>query len=677
VSARTATRIAWAAVGLSAVLGIGGLAVDRFAGLGMEHSTIYGLPIEWAMSVSLLGALVVSRQPKNALGWIFTLVGLLITFNFAGSVYAVFALIREHGSWPAGLAMAWLTSGWLWIPMSALLVIFVPLLFPTGHPPSPRWRFPAWFAVAFMVLSGIGNALMPGPLSNIPRIGNPIGLTGQTALLNNLANLGAVPLIIAVIGAVSSLVVRFRRTRGQERQQLKWFLFGGVLFIVPFMIHGFGPQQIENLLFLLFLPVLPISIAIAMLKYRLYDIDLVINKSLVFGALAVFITAVYVAIVVGVGALVGSAGSPNLALSIVATAIVAVAFQPVRERVQRIANRLVYGRRATPYEVMADFSERMAGALSADEVLRRMAEAAARGIGAKASRIRLVLPNGPERVVPWPAGLDADHFDRVLPVSYRGEAIGEIAVAKAAGEPITPAEGKLLSDLAAQAGLVMHNVRLTLELQRRLAEISSQAAQLRTSRQRIVAAQDEERQRLEETIRSGSEEQLIRIREALTSVELGLASDPGAAVLALEGLTGQATAVLEELRELARGIYPPVLADEGLASALRSHVGRMSPTVAIESDAIDRYPSAIDAAIYFCCVEALQGVNGPSAVQLAGRDGRVAFSISGCGPLDGRLQRIEDRVEAVGGSVQFDGSTLGGSIPVVSPSPSGGGQGGS
>jgi signal transduction histidine kinase len=313
---------------------------------------------------------------------------------------------------------------------------------------------------------------------------------------------------------------------------------------------------------------------------------------------------------------------------------------------------------------MADFSERMAGALSADEVLPRMAEAAARGVGAKATRIRLFLHDESERIVSWPVGVQADHVDRVLPVTYRGDAMGEIAVAKGAGEPITPAEGKLLTDLAAQAGLVMHNVRLTVDLQRRLAEISSQAAQLRTSRQRIVAAQDEERRRLEETIRQGSEEQLIRIREELKAAEVALASDPGSAVVTLEQLTERATTVLEELRELARGIYPPILAGEGLGAALRTHVGRVTPSVAIESDAIERYPSEIEAAIYYCCVEALQGATGPAAVRLGGRDTGVDFSISGCGPLDGRLQRMEDRVEALGGSLQFENGTLGGSIPL-------------
>ena len=664
MSAWFATRIAWAAVGVSTCMGIGGLVLNQLAALGLS-----GSPIEWFLIVStltfsLVGALIVSRQPKNMLGWVFTLVALLITLDYAATTYGAFAVFNRHGAWPAGVAAAWLGGGWLWLPVSALLVIFIPLLYPTGHLLSPRWRFAVWCAFAFILLAGISNALFPGPLYSQGRLRNPIGLEGSAELLNGLRSASLIPAIVGAVGALASLVLRFTRARGQERQQLKWFLLGCVVFTIPFALRSPVPNEIQQLATDVLWPALPISIAIAMLKYRLYDIDLVINKSLVFGTLAVFITAVYVGIVVGIGTLAGSAGKPNLALSIVATAIVAVAFQPARERVQRIANRLVYGKRATPYEVMADFSERMSGALSADEVLPRMAEAAARSIGAKAGRIRLVLPNGLERVVSWPVGAETDHFDRVFPVSYRGDPMGEIAVVKAMGEPITPAEDKLLTDLAAQAGVVMHNLRLTVELQRRLAEISSQAAQLRTSRQRIVAAQDEERRRLEEMIRRGSEEQLIRIREALKSAELGLASDPGAAVIALEGLTAQATAVLEELRELARGVYPPVLEQEGLAAALQAHLGRMSPSVAIDSNAIHRYPSEIEAAIYFCCVEAIQGVTGPAAVRLGERDGDVAFSISGCGPLDGRLQRMEDRVEALGGSVQFDGSTLGGSIPL-------------
>jgi signal transduction histidine kinase len=666
VTARSATRIAWGAAALSTALGIGSFSLDQWATAGMSGGLLGGwFVIAWTLTFSLIGALIVSRQPKNMFGWVLTLVTVLVTVDLAASTYGALAVNNHHGTWPASVAVAWLGGGWLWLPISALLVIFIPLLYPTGHLLSPRWRFAVWCGFAFILVAGVSNALFPGPLFSNGRYRNPLGLEGSANLLDLVRTASLIPAIVGVVAAVASLVVRFRRARGQERQQLKWFLLGCVLFTIPFSLRGPVPNELQGIATVLLWPALPISIAIAMLKYRLYDIDLVINKSLVFGALAVFITAVYVGIVVGIGTVVGSAGRPNLALSIVATAIVAVAFQPVRERLQRIANRLVYGKRATPYEVMADFAERMAGALSADEVLPRMAEAAAHGVGAKASRVRLFLRDESERIVSWPPAVEVDRFDRVLPVSYRGSGMGEIAVVKAVGEPITPAEGKLLADLAAQAGLVMHNVRLTLELQKRLAEISSQAAQLRSSRQRIVAAQDEERRRLEETIRNGSEKQLIRIGEELKSAELQLASDPGAVVVALEGLTEQATAVLEELRELARGVYPPVLADEGLASALRTHVGRMNPSVAIESDAFNRYPSEIEAAIYFCCVEALRGVTGPANVRLGGHDGGVDFSVSGCGPLDGRLLRIEDRVQALGGSVQFDGSALGGSIPLV------------
>src|SRR5207249_4044344 len=155
------------------------------------------------------------------------------------------------------------------------------------------------------------------------------------------------------------------------------------------------------------------AVALAVLKYRLYDVDLVINRTLVYGSLAALITAVYIALVVGIGALIGTRGEPgsDLGLSVVATAAVAVAFQPMRERVQRLANRVVYGHRASPYEVLSAFSQRMAGALSIDEVLPRMAEAAARGVGGLGSRVRVYVPGGADRVVTWPADGAAGAFD--------------------------------------------------------------------------------------------------------------------------------------------------------------------------------------------------------------------------------------------------------------------------
>jgi signal transduction histidine kinase len=663
MSGRTAARIARASAGFSAAMGIGGLVANQVVGLELTGWKSIFL-VAWVLTFALLGALIVSRQPGNVFGWIFTLTAVLITFNLAGGAYANFAVIKQRGAGPAGPAIAWLAGGWNWIPITAILLIFIPLLFPSGRLLSARWRWVVWCGVAFVLLAAIPNALLPGPLFDTPRIRNPVGIEGSANLLDLIRTLSLIPAVAGVAGALATLALRLRRAKGQEHQQLKWFVYGCVLFMIPLLVKGPVPVQIQDILTVVLWPALPISLGIAMLKYRLYDIDPVINKSLVFGALAVFITAVYVGVVVGIGALIGGTGRPNLALSIVATAIVATAFQPVRERVQRIANALVYGQRATPYEVIANFAERMAGAMSLDQALPELAEAAAGGVAAKAVRIRLFLPDGSERSVFWPAIDQAEPFDRILPVSYRGARVGEVAVRKAVNEPFTPTDNKLLGDLATQAGVVLHNVRLTVELEAGLAQISSQAEQLRTSRDRIVRARDEERRRLEETIRRSSEQQLSQIRSELATTVRELTMEPDTAVRSLQRMTEATTAVLEELRELARGIYPPVLESQGLAAALKSHVSRLGAVVEVESDGIDRYPSEIEAAIYFCCVEALRGVSGPAAVGLRGRGAGVDFSITGCGPLDRRLLRIEDRVEALGGTVQFDGSRLVGSIPI-------------
>ncbi len=479
--------------------------------------------------------------------------------------------------------------------------------------------------------------------------------------------------------AIIALIVRFRRSKGEERQQLKWFTFAAALVPIPILTWGatYGRNPVVafliGLISFLVTISLPVAIGIAILKYRLYDIDVVINKALLVGALAVFITAVYVGIVVGIGALVGTRGQPNLALSILATAVVAVAFQPVRERVQRFANRLVYGKRATPYEVMADFSERMAGALSVDEVLPKMAEAAAQGVAALRSRVHLILPDGSERSTSWPAESGDQHFDRTLGVMHRGEPVGEIAVLKPAGEPLTPAEDKLLSDLAAQAGLVLHNVRLTLELQDRLAEISAQAAKLRASRQRIVAAQDAERRRLEATIHEGAQRQLEAMADQLHQAEQELGRDQQQAGECLDRLTAQANQTLDGLRDLARGIYPPLLRDQGLVVALRAQISKIGGAVEITADGIGRYPSEVEGCVYFCCLEALRGMDRQASIHLSAADNCLVFSVAGSGlVLDGRLQDMEDRVEALGGSLELrEGTTLAEHIPVRALEPAG------
>jgi signal transduction histidine kinase len=414
---------------------------------------------------------------------------------------------------------------------------------------------------------------------------------------------------------------------------------------------------------------LPLAVGIAVLKHRLYDIDVVINKTLVFGALAAFITTVYVGVVVGIGSGLGATGGSRLELSIAATALVAVAFQPVRERVQRFANRLVYGKRATPYEVMSEFTHSVAAALYIDDVLPRMAEATATGLGATGARVSVMLEDGLLRSVVWPEDAEGG-FDTSLEVTHRGQKVGEIAIAKPPGEPLRPAERALLNDLASQAGIALHNARLALELQAHLDEISRQANDLARSRERIVSAADTSRRRIERAIRSGPERRLQEMSADLEKAGAALDTDPRLSIELLKTLQAETNATLETLRDLARGIYPPLLADKGLVSALETYVRRSEAPVELRfSPGLDemRYDQAVEAAVYFCTLEALDNVQAHSpdagaVVSVEASDRDLVFIVQDDGPgFDPERTApgsghhgMVDRVEALGGSLRIE-----------------------
>lgn len=692
---RTARRFALLALLITIALGAFVVAIELLEFGTSRFSLLSLLAALYIVLFSVVGLLILSRQPENAEGWILAVLGLLFQLAVAGPLYAGFG--QTHGSWPAGPWIAWLTN-WIWIPISALAVIYVPLLFPTGRLLSPRWRVFGWSAGVYILLAAVGNAFAPHALSGLDQyltIQNPVGIDRAAELLTRLRDLSAIFLNVAVIGAVASLVIRFRRAAGAERQQLKWFLYGCVLFMVPWASKGLITQNLTTLLFALLIPALPVSLGVAILKYRLYDIDIIINKSLVFAALAAFITAVYVAIVVGLGVLVGTAGKPNLALSILATVVVAVAFQPVRERVQGFANRLVYGRRATPYEVLAQFSERVAGVYSTEEILPRMARVLSEGTGAARADVWIRIGSDLVPTTSWPQGDGAlrgpiavagqllptvPGVDRAVAVKHQGELLGALTISKRAGEALTPVEEKLLADLAAQAGLVLRNVRLTAELQARLEEIWKQATELRASRQRIVAAQDAERRRLERNIHDGAQQNLVALTVKLRLARNFASRNPQRAKEIVQELEAETGYALDTLRDLARGIYPPLLRENGLVAALQAHAGSMEIPIEVNTKSIGRYAADIEAAVYFCCLEALQNVAkhaGASRVQvdLHEQDGQLSFSVvdNGCGfdPDKGSqgsgLRNMMDRVEAVGGRLEVrsgsSGTTVSGRIP--------------
>jgi len=522
-------------------------------------------------------------------------------------------------------------------------VVFVVLLFPTGHLPSRRWRPVAWAAGVGLAAWVLGNAFAPRLITNNTPTPNPIGVASPPGNLFVILAVGGGVLVAgAGLAAIASVVFRYLRARAVEREQLKWLVYAGALIVIAqlaglmaakIMGPGNASTNLQNALSNGAVALIPIAIGIAIFRYRLYDIDVVINKTLVYGALAAFITAVYVAIVVGLGSLIAQHGArAGFWLSIAATAVVAVAFQPVRARVQHLANRLVYGRRATPYEILAQFAERTAGTYATEELLPRMARTLAEGTGARRADVWLRADGAFRDDATWPPGeppfpethagpggrLAVPGADRVLPVRYQGEVLGALAVSKRPGESLTPAEGRLLADLAAQAGLVLRNVGLWEQLTARLEEI-------RASRQRLVAAQDEERRRIERNIHDGAQQQLVALTIKLNLTEGLIGTDPEGERELLAELRQEAASAVEDLRDLARGIYPPLLAGEGLPAALRAQAAKSPVPTSVDADDIARYPQDVEAAVYFCILEALQNV----AKYAEASSARVRLAVSG------------------------------------------------
>jgi signal transduction histidine kinase len=488
-----------------------------------------------------------------------------------------------------------------------------------------------------------------------------------------------------------SLVRRFRRSTGVARLQLKWLTTAAAILAVVYLLAmiasigtTWGTQDtptwvsiLQNLSTLAFL-LIPVSIGFAILKHRLYEIDVVINKTVVYGAMAAFITAAYVVMVVGIGALIGRGSEPNLPLSILATAVVAVAFGPVKQRVQHLANRLVYGKRSTPYEVLSQFSGRMAGALATEDALPTLAHTLAEATGAETAEVWLAVRDELQLGARWPAGDPRDPLTvpsgrmpepgpggLATPVRHQGRTLGCLVVRRASGDPVTPAETKLVGDLAAQAGLVLRNVGLIEDL--------------RASRQRLVAAQDSERRRLERNIHDGAQQRLVALAVRFNLAQR-LARNGQAEVMARLG--AQTQSALENLRDLARGIYPPLLADQGLMAALQAQAAKVPVPTRVEASGVGRYPQEVEAAVYFCCLEALQNVAKyaqASRVEIRLRDSEgeltieveddgVGFDPAG-GPRGSGLTNMQDRLAVAGGSLEVrsrlgEGTTVSGRVRV-------------
>jgi len=703
LSERTADRLTVALFASVVALGLAGTILTVVAWVDLKPEDAYPNLLSAFAGVvyALIGALIV-RRARNTVGWALLGVGVGLAVLSFTSAYAVVGIASHPATLPApSLVGALAEPDFAGTSTTLAFMLFV---FPTGALPSRRWRPVVTLGLTAAGLTVLGFLFVPAK-ENLPAPGgisltyaNPVRVQAMGPAL--AAVLAGAAWVVALVTAAAflSLVIRYRTGGSEQRQQIKWLglaaaselllLLAGFLALIACSCAS-SPIASSLLLMAAFVVLIgvPAALAIAILKYQLYEIDVIIKRAVVYGVLAAGVTVMYVGVVVGVGTLVGERGSP--ALTIAAAVAIALLFQPLRRRAQRFANRLVYGERATPYQVLSDFAERMAGTFNLEDVLQRMAAILAAGTGATRVNVWLRIGAQLRSAATWPAeaaplqpvALADDGAvpsfpptERIVAVRHGAELLGALAIQKPPSEPLTPTEETLLEDLAAQAGLVLRNVRLTADLQASLED-------LRASRRRLVGAQDQERRKIERNLHDGAQQQLVAL-----SVQVGLlerlAQDPDRVKEMAGRLRGAVQDALDDLRDLARGIYPPLLADKGLAAALEAQARRAAVATTVHADGVGRYPQEVEAAVYFCALEALQNVAkyaeaSSASVRLTQRDGDLMFEIED----DGRgfdatltrrgtgLQGMADRLDAIGGTLTVrstpgEGTLVTGSIGV-------------
>jgi signal transduction histidine kinase len=642
VSIALAKRLAWGLVALClAVLGCG-LALQAASHTGLAAGAVFSI----ALTATLLpvGVLVTLRQPANPIGWMFLLVAFAVTLGVLAAGYADYWTAGEGGSAWLGKTAAWYASS-SWPPWVLVPATFLLLLFPDGRLlPGRRWRVVAWCAGLGIALTWLGGLLRPGKLEDYPRVRNPYGLE----VADPLQGLGFLLVAIGLVGSTAAVVLRFRRGDREQREQIKWIALAAAVIavVVPVGIATYDlvGEDVANVAIELSILGLPVAAAVAILRYRLYDIDVVINRTLVYATLTAGLAAVYAAIALGLGVAIGSGSTVPTAA---ATLAVALLFRPLRGRVQTAVDRRFDRARYEGLRTVERFlAELRAGRAAPEKTGAVLAEALgdpnlellfwlpAEGVHVDATGRSVSLPEAPGR-----ARTPVRRGDLQLATVIHAEALAR--------------RPNLLDSVLAAAGLAIEVGRLRAEVRRRLAEVED-------SRARIVTAGYEERRRLERDLHDGAQQRLVSIGLALRHVQ-GQLPRTSAEAAELDAAVAELTDAIEELRELARGVRPAGL-DDGLAAALRDLAARSPLRTTVEATD-ERFEDRLETAAYFVVSEALTNAvkharASSVTVRAARRNGTLVVSVrddgvGGAGATDGSgLVGMSDRVAALGGRLR-------------------------
>jgi len=652
--------VAWTLALVSALAVIGDtLIVSAYSSLwSMDTWGLHGWPfVDFAgISCSVLGAVIVMTYRRHLIGWLLVVVGVTSSISLVLESYSTWVIDEGGPGSTSDGQLAACVSLALGGPFALTILGLIFLTVPGGRVLSPRWRPVAWASCGGFALS-LAGLLMTPPSEIVSKADVTAGMSPGEVV----SSIGIMLTALALLAGVASMVVRLHRSRGEARQQLRWVvtaaIFVGLSLVTILSTQSVTGRQSPATSIPLYLSYVALigSIAISVLRFRLYDLDLIISRAVALACATAFVMGAYVVVVVAVGdRLDGEAES--FGLSLVVTAIVSLAFQPLRRWVVRLADRLAYGPRAKPYDALAEFSRRAGESPAPHELLPAVAEAAGLAASAMESDVRLHLRDGVQRSASWTpraSGRETAGDWVEIPVADNAGEVGTIRLRLPATRSLRRQEERLLSDIAEQAAVAFRNVRLEVALGAHVQQLHQQTAELSSSRGRLIRASDSERHRLEVAI---ADDVLSRLRDLRS--DLAAVPDSGPTPEQAGAFVTDATTALESLRDLTKGLHPTLLTRSGLASALGSYVGRSEGAAALVVEpAVSgaRWPDQVEAAAYFCCTHAIAD-GGATSVTLRVVPGADSLEVELTGAdLDAEvLQSMVDRVDALRGSLEDD-----------------------
>jgi two-component system, NarL family, sensor kinase len=665
----TLAGLSWAGAAVATVLSGGILALAAMSRI------LDAYPVPTALGFAWMGCVILARRPGHPMGPLLCLIGLANAVSGAAFAYARYTLVHFPGSLPFGTPALWLNT-WLYAPALSLTGLVLPLVFPDGRLLSPRWRPALWAALAFIPLWAASFAFVPQSMGSYFRdLPDPYTYPSLDGVFTAAEVLAVGCGLAAGAAAVASVALRWRRADRVGRQQLKWFFavlpLAAVAIIIQVVDAG---SALAVGLGALAGALMPVGIGIAVLRYRLYEVDVLLSRAVLYALLTAGVAAVYVGVVTLAEVVFGRSGH-SMTVQVLATAVGAAALFPLRDRVQRRVDRLFYGDRGVPYEALARLGRRVEESADTESALNSVVKTIADSLRLPYVALELRLADGWRQAAAYgqaPAEVTA------FPLISQRETVGRLVVGtRSPGERLGPDDERLLADLARQAGPATHAVALREALD--------------ASRAGLVTAREEERRRLRRDLHDGLGPTLAGLTLGLDTARGRSAGQPELLEL-LGRLKAETQRAVTDVRRIVYGLRPPALDEFGLIGSLREEVLRLQhevPALAVTLDAtgedLTDLPAAAEVACYRIVTEALTNVvrharASRCAVRIQLDHGLdVEVRDDGVGLPEGwrtgvGIASMRERVAELGGTLVIEpclphGTRIAARLPSPSPSP--------